>query len=251
MLPSAEWIKRVNYFSPVLSSEYDIFRDAQPDFRARYMPWNYGILEDMVAKFPEGTAPGNRVLFGNSATPSNNHLDVIDELSTFLDRGYDILCPLSYGNSDYGDLVEKAGVKRYGSRFVALRSYMALDSYTELIGGCGVAVMNQVRQQGMGNVVSMLYRGARVYLHPFSPVGRHFRNLGCTLFETTDITSDMELGVLPAAAIEATRDALRFNYGYEAACRKSLDVLNRIGARESQDHYLYGRDELVSPAGSR
>lgn len=126
------------------------------------------------------------LLLGNSADPSNNHVDALYELQGV---GFDgrIVCPLSYsGCKDYTDHVIQVGERLFGERFEPLQSYMDKSRYFELLDGLDAAYFYHRRQQAGGNVSFFLSRGKPVFLHPVSPLLRYYRNLGVPIVYPTD-----------------------------------------------------------------
>ena len=65
-------LKRVDYFSPVIDLEFELVRQFNPWFRADYVAWNYGTVEDDLS-LPDSPSEtlGANLLVGNSATPTN------------------------------------------------------------------------------------------------------------------------------------------------------------------------------------
>jgi len=167
-------IKKIDSISPVLEEDYKLIRKANlmkvmPD----YVAWNYGSLEeDLVQNFIGQRVSGNAVLVGNSASLTNNHLDsfaLLKGLNHFDSIGSKMIVPLSYGSSDYQGIVLTKGRELFGDKFTALTDFMPIDEYVSLIKQCGYVVMNHKRQQAVGNIVIMLYLGARVFLRKENP----------------------------------------------------------------------------------
>ena len=76
------------------------------------------------------TAPvalnGGNILLGNSATPENNHVDIIDLLVENSSENVKIICPLSYGNKEYAATISKYGREHLGDRFVPLDKFLKI-----------------------------------------------------------------------------------------------------------------------------
>lgn len=115
---------------------------------------------------PENRHTGIHVLIGNSADPSNRHAEILEKLQPYAESDLHIYAPLSYGNSSYADAVEAEGKLRFGEKFTALRSFMSYPEYLKLLAGIDIAIFNHERQQGMGNIISLLGMGKTVYLNP-------------------------------------------------------------------------------------
>ena len=99
-----EIIERIDYFAPVLEYEYELVRKAL-SFRnfPEYIYFNYGSLEKhLIKSFNQKNVNGDNILVGNSATDTNNHIEIFDLLNTLvLGDSTKIICPLSYGNETY------------------------------------------------------------------------------------------------------------------------------------------------------
>lgn len=168
---------RVDFFC---SRESDIgLAETLPGFRAEQLSnFGYYTLENVLSV---GAAPieGPDILIGNSATPSNNHLDVLLQMRGLDMIGRKIVLPLSYGDTAYAEAVADRALSLFGADQVEiLRDWMPIADYNKVLDRCGIAVMNHVRGQAMGNISSMLYRGAKVYLRPENPYLELFDELG-------------------------------------------------------------------------
>lgn len=106
------------------------------------------------------------ILAGNSADPTNNHLEVFEKLVACKSENMMIYCPLSYGGVDgtYAKKIAEKGRAIFGDRFVPLIDFMPFGKYMELLGQIDVAVFAHKRQQGMGNTITLLGLGKKVYM---------------------------------------------------------------------------------------
>ena len=177
-------LKKVDYLFTVLPYEYDsIVKEF--NLRAKYLEFNYGVNNFDKKLFPE---LGGSVLLGNSATYSNNHLDIFE-----LIKGTDkkLIVPLSYGGTkDYNNFVLKEGVKIFNTLFCPIIEFMKLDKYDELILSCNTVIMYHVRQQALGNIYMSLYLGMRVFLNKKSITYKYMNDVGMIVF---DLEKDKDL----------------------------------------------------------
>lgn len=178
-------LSRIDYFSPVLDCEYDIVRANNPWFTAKYLPWNYGTVEDdFLIGGTVVRSKGSDILLGNSASSSNNHLEAFDWLAKRQDLGARrIIVPLSYGNVRYRDAILAAGREILGERFLALIEFMPISEYVETLSRCGFVFMNHLRQQAVGTVLIMLMAGAKIYLQPKNPLYNWLCRRGAVVFD--------------------------------------------------------------------
>lgn len=185
-------IKRFDYFSAPIPEDFEQLKAALGNlFRAEYVQLSYGSVEKTFLCGECGVS-GNDILLGNSATGTNNHLEILDILSSIEIGDRKVIAPLSYGLQEYGDEIEKRGGELLGDHFVPIRNYMPLKDYNFLISSCSIAIMNHRRQQALGNIAAMLYRGAKVFLDENSVAFQFFRRKGAYVFSVREIA---ELGV--------------------------------------------------------
>lgn len=185
---------RVNYFSCCVPDDFETLKRVVPEFRAEFLPLNYYSKEDTFLQ-GEGILDmsGPDILLGNSATKTNNHAEAIRILSRLDMEGRRVVVPLSYGDLNYQEAVIRLGKRLLGQSFVPLVDYLSLTEYGEIVAGCGLIVMNHVRQQAVGNISAALLRGGKVFLRPENPIYNYYTSLGVKLFKFSD---DLTLGDL-------------------------------------------------------
>lgn len=108
--------------------------------------------------------PTIHIQIGNSADQDNEHFEMLQMLECYKDDDVRIYAPLSYGDPNHGLRVSEAGTSIFGEKFVALTSFMPLDKYLDFLSKIDVAIFNHRRQQAMGNIVTLLGMGKKVYL---------------------------------------------------------------------------------------
>lgn len=111
-----------------------------------------------------------KILLGNSATPTNQHIQMLNILSKFKNNDICIICPLSYGDKKYANEVIEYGTLQFGDKFKPLLDYIDLNSYFSFISDISVAIFNNNRQQAMGNINTALGMGCKVYIRSDSPL---------------------------------------------------------------------------------
>lgn len=104
------------------------------------------------------------ILVGNSADPSNHHLEVLQKLAALDGPALKLHVPLSYGNHRHRDRVIQEGRKLFGEDFVPLLDFVPLDQYQRFLQTVDVAVFNHERQQAMGNIIILLGLGKKVFM---------------------------------------------------------------------------------------
>ncbi len=131
---------------------------------------------------------GISVQIGNSADPTNNHIEIIEKLAKFKDENITIYVPLSYGDLGNASKVKTVGEKIFGSKFIALTEYMTPEKYSEYLSGIDILIFNHKRQQGLGNIYPMIYTGKKVFIREDTSSWDYFKNcLDIKMFNTLDL----------------------------------------------------------------
>jgi dTDP-N-acetylfucosamine:lipid II N-acetylfucosaminyltransferase len=157
-------ISRIKYCTTVLPSEFNIFKEKLP-LSAIYVPFSYGIKDFIkAANELKRTKLGFNIIVGNSGAPSNNHLSVFKLLQGMQLGDRKVIVPLSYGSKEYIEEIKKQGYEILRDSFVPVTEFMPFDDYLTLLAGCSVCIMNHYRQQGMGNIIIVLWLGAKLYM---------------------------------------------------------------------------------------
>lgn len=216
-------LKRIGSFSPVLKEDYDLVKEANliPSL-PKFLPWNYGSLEEnLVANFIGERVTGSSILVGNNASVTNNHLEAIDLLASFsLPYKTKIFVPLSYGNESYKKEIITIGRVELNDMFYPITDFMAIDDYVRLIKQCGYVIMNHKRQQGLGNIVIMLYLGARIFLAEENPIYTMLTKQGAILNTMSELELNPKLLKTPLL---------------ENEIQKNIEVLYKHWSKETID----------------
>jgi dTDP-N-acetylfucosamine:lipid II N-acetylfucosaminyltransferase len=105
-----------------------------------------------------------RIVIGNSGTASNNHIDAVRQIDA---NGLeaDLFIPISYGDVNYIRFLRKNLSFYKRGKIEFLSSFMAFEEYIKFLASVDGLVMNNVRPQGYGNILMMMYLGKPVFLN--------------------------------------------------------------------------------------
>lgn len=115
-------------------------------------------------KIPARRSKTINILVGNSADPSNNHIEVLNKLLPYKNENICIYVPLSYGNQMHAQSVVNKGKGLFAKKFKPLTEFMPFDEYLKVLAEVDVAIFNHKRQQAMGNTITLLGLGKTVYI---------------------------------------------------------------------------------------
>lgn len=128
---------------------------------------------------------------GNSADPTNNHLEVFEKLEKYKDDDIRIIVPLSYGNQEYAKEVIAQGQKIFGDKFEPLTEFMSFEKYLDLLAEIDIAIFNHNRQQAMGNTITLLGLGKKVFMRDDITPWKTFENIEVSVFNINNLTLDL------------------------------------------------------------
>jgi dTDP-N-acetylfucosamine:lipid II N-acetylfucosaminyltransferase len=223
-------LSHVNFFSAPIKNDYVQLRNALgKKFPAEYIQLNYGSVEQTFL-VGEEHIHGNNILVGNSAAITNNHLEIFTMLAVQDLGARKMIIPLSYGPTEYRDAVIERGRSIFGDHILPIRDYMPLADYNNLISECSVVIMNHRRQQALGNIGAMLYRGAKVFLEPNSPVYVFLKAHGAHVFSNSILSNrnDEVFAPLDNMQISTNRKILDSIWGHDAVLNNANVFIKRV-----------------------
>lgn len=181
-------IKRIGHLVTYIDGDVELARQwygARGQYHECLMyPSNVYKHYDVQAKSNSTTC----IQVGNSADPSNEHFEVFAALEKFKDEDISIYAPLSYGNKEYAREVAAEGARLFGDKFIAMTEFLPFDKYLEFLGSVDIAIFNHRRQQAMGNIVTLLGLGKKVYLRKNITSLSMFRKAGIKVFDNDHLT---------------------------------------------------------------
>lgn len=224
-------ISRVNYFSSPIPEDFEILTSALKEkLSAEYVQLNYGSVEETYG-IGQQDLTGNDILVGNSATWTNNHLDVFKQLASLELGMRRLVVPLNYGDTQYRDMIVSIGSKIFGEHFLPLVEFMPLEKYNTLIANCSVVVMGHRRQQAGGNICTMLYKGAKVFLDQQNPFYAFFVKHGAHVFSLEDLAGS-GFAPLTDSQKQTNRDVLEQFWGQRVVRDNICKLVERVNERK-------------------
>ncbi len=201
--------KKVYAIGIIHREDYELFvkkRILKPN--TKHLKFTYYPIEFIFDNSEKQIVNGNNILFGNSASSSNNHLEAFNLLTQLNLENRKVITPLSYGNEDYAKEIIKAGEEKLGKNFVPLIDFLPVEEYNKKVQSCGITIMNHYRQQAVGNVLAMLWMGSKVFLDERNTFYHYLKRIGCKVFSISeDFVSgnNNALELLPKEDIELNR----------------------------------------------
>lgn len=174
-----------------ISGEFENIQNWFGTKAKRYDSFKYpsNIFKEITVPEPD-TIEGLTILVGNSANPTNNHEEALRKIFKSRKPGekLTIYCPLSYGGPEhYVEEIRSLGKELFGDDFVPLTEFMKKDEYLELLSGTDIVVFNHRRQQGMGNLITLLGLGKKVYIRNETTPWEFFKEIGVEVFNFEEL----------------------------------------------------------------
>lgn len=151
------------------------------------------------------------IQLGNSADPTNNHIDVLEQLLKYKDENIKIFTPLSYGNQEYAKEVTAKGKELFGDKFIVLNDFMPFEKYLEFLSEIDIAIFAHKRQQAMGNTITLLGLGKKVYVDSESVQFNFFKKNTVEIFDVRNI----ELNILNKTIAKHNKERIKYLFSKE------------------------------------
>jgi dTDP-N-acetylfucosamine:lipid II N-acetylfucosaminyltransferase len=213
-LASRDIIRQMDYLATFVQEDEAMISSIHPKIKT--VSFNYYTRELMkLDEIPIQPLDLNRLLLGNSGDPTNNHIEALYYLHRIQYQG-EITCPLSYGGKkDYVERVCSLGTRLFGKQFHALRTFMPVNVYHEIINSCGIVWMNHKRQQAAGNLLVSFISAKVIILDQANPLNETFKAWGLTYYHKEVL---LNLDKIDTTQIRQNR----------------LQVLNRVGMEQNE-----------------
>lgn len=208
-------INKITHIAPVIFEDYNLIKFLYSAPHLKLINFTFSYWEDdLLSKSEILKKKGENILLGNSATITNNHLEIIDLLGNLNLFGREIITPLSYGNPKYANLIINYGRTVLKSNFKPLTVFIEKNEYYNLFSSCGFIIMNHKRQQGVGNITQALFKGIRVFLNKQNPLYSAYLRMGYHISQVDEIAEKKEKAFVPLTPeqIETNRNLILKNY---------------------------------------
>lgn len=149
---------------------------------------------------------------GNSADPANNHEEVFEKLEKYKDANIKIFVPLSYGPKKHADEMIRLGQEKFGDKFYPLTEFMSFEKYLDFLADIDIAIFNHKRQQGMGNIITLLGLGKKVYIRDDITPWAWFKELKLNISNI----KELDLSLLDDTSKEKNREIIKEAYSLES-----------------------------------
>jgi hypothetical protein len=204
-------IKKIDYIAPVIYDDYELIKKHYKAPHLKCIDFSYGNLEeDLLVGVDLSLKLGENILFGNSSSFTNNHVEIIDILSRINLEDRKLITPLSYGNMKLKDYLVEYGKQKLKNNFEPLVDFIPKEEYHKIMQSCGFVIMNHKRQQGLATIITELYLGVKMFFNKENPTYNYFKKLGANVYLIDEIITKKEKAFTPLTKqeIEQNREVL-------------------------------------------
>ncbi|MGK7376401.1 TDP-N-acetylfucosamine:lipid II N-acetylfucosaminyltransferase [Planococcus sp. 1R117A] len=171
-------IKRFGNIVTLVKGDYDL-AEKWYSVRGKYHHGAYinPITKKFLDSLPTLKKEQNTPLaiqIGNSADPTNKHIEAFKRLERFKDENIKVFVPLSYGDKKYAQEVILEGERIFGDKFIPLIDFLPPSEYSNYLNSIDIAIFNNNRQQALGNIYALLYLNKKVILRSDTSMSNHF-----------------------------------------------------------------------------
>lgn len=210
-------IKKLDYLGSSFDEEFNAILKMIKMRKRNFSFWYYP-LEDIVDVSKLGL-PGKDIIIGNSGFMSGNHLDVFEKIKPYRLEGK-IIVPLSYGISSYIKQIVASGEIIFRGKFHPLTEFYPIEEYNKILSGCGIAILNNKRQQAVGNTIALLWFGSKIFLSKKNPFYLYLKRIGVIVYSyEDDLNKTSIVNLLTLSEVAHNRKMLTDNLG-----RKRLEI---------------------------
>lgn len=208
--------QRIDYCLTDIQEEYQFARKYLGN-RMKHLWYNYYSIEDTLGDAINLRIDGDNILLGNSGTIEGNYWDVyylLKNKNTL--KGRQIITPLSYGQPWVVRGIKQTGERLFKGSYSAIMDFLPRGEYNRILSTCCTVVMNHYRPQALGNIITSLWLGARVYMSKKSMQYAYLKRCGVILFSIEeDLKNDVltQKGLLSDNDIFHNRKVLQSIYG--------------------------------------
>ncbi|MCB6568322.1 TDP-N-acetylfucosamine:lipid II N-acetylfucosaminyltransferase [Eubacterium limosum] len=131
------------------------------------------------------------IQIGNSATETNHHIEILTGLKKFSNENIHIYLPMSYGDFNYREEVEKVAKEWFGEKVTIMKEFYKPEIFNQHLANMDIAIFNNDRQQALGNIYMLICLKAKVYMRSDTSMWDEMTNiLGCQLEDVKQIEQE-------------------------------------------------------------
>jgi hypothetical protein len=182
--------------------------------------------ENEIHQFKYNQDKSNKIIIGNSGHRWNNHIDVLDIIGNAKNESNTQFCLFfSYGTeSIYSQEVRSLSNKVRNLSLI--EEFLDKEKFEEIYSSAAALVINSYRQHAIGNIITGIKYGCKIYLNKKSSTYHWLISKGFLISEVGELRNDIESG-----NIKLTVEQQQHNFDSYLSVIKSYsvnDFLNNV-----------------------
>lgn len=149
--------------------------------------YTFPVTLDMIDKAKNSLKKRNATIIQINNSCDESTLEMLDILSKFKDENIIIKTILSYGKLEFKEQIIDKGNAIFGNKFEFIETILSPQEYAKYVSENDVLVLNQNRQQGLGNSFLALAFGAKLYIRSEISTYDYLISNGNKVFDSTQI----------------------------------------------------------------
>ena len=180
----------VDYFASFLEEDFYVAASMTGNTQMQYLPFAYLSIDQIIDLKLTHDEGGKTIMLGHASSLESNHYEMISDVSK-LPITNKILIPLAYGNEAY-----KHSIRRYAEASLTgpleiMTEKLSADKYYAKLREVKHAVFNLRVQQGLGNLLGLVYMGAKIYLREETTTFKQFKKWGIHVYAYEALASEI------------------------------------------------------------
>ena len=176
-------LQRVDYLLDDSFENFEDVRDYIHKADLKYLWYTYYSIEETIGKdLMQAQVEGRNLLIGHNAGIRANHIDGFFAAKKLNLHGRKIVSVMAYGDPWYRNSLMKIGKLLFGKQFQAQVDFLPRNQYNEMLRSCPTVVFPTYKPEAMGNCLTALWMGARLYMYECNMQYQYFKRLGLKVF---------------------------------------------------------------------
>jgi hypothetical protein len=163
----------------------------------------------------------HNILVGNSSSSTNNHIEAFEKIKHLSNDK--IFVPLSYGDLSYSNSVIKMGKYYFKNNFFPLTKFIGISDYYTFLASIDVAIFNHNRQEAIGNIITLLGFGKKVYIRNDITTFSFLKSLG---IKTYSLDQDKELTFIDYETLKKNQEIIKKEFNVEKLKNDLHNIFN-------------------------
>lgn len=161
----------------------------------------------------------NKIIIGNSGSRWNNHIDILDSIKRTENKSkIEFYLFFSYENGTVYSNEVKSIAQKINNVYL-IEEFLDKEKFENIYKNASALVINSYRQHALGNVITAIKFGCKIYLNKRSSSYHWLVSLGFLISEVDELSLDVESG-----NIKLTPEQQQHNYNCFLVTMKNYSV---------------------------